>query len=67
MVGYVKQSWPCAPAAVLIHAGAQATELTGEPLRYNSATGRLPGLVFSRRSDHQAICARLAAAGIVCG
>jgi len=55
-----------APAAVLVHAGAQATDLTGEPLRFNSAAGRVPGLVFSRRCDHHALCARLAAAGIAC-
>ncbi len=56
-----------APAAVLVHAGAVATDLTGSPLRFNSDTGRVPGLVFSRRNDHQGICARLAAAGIRCG
>lgn len=55
-----------APAAVLIHAGASATELGGGELRFNSAQGRVPGLVFSRRDDHARICARLAAAGIAC-
>lgn len=56
-----------APAAVLIHAGARATDLAGQALRFNSQLGRVPGLVFSRRDDHGSICARLAGAGIACG
>lgn len=55
-----------APAAVIAHAGASATDLAGAPLRFNSASGQVPGLVFSRRADHAGICARLAAAGIAC-
>lgn len=55
-----------APAAVLAHAGAMATDLSGNPLRFNSPSGKVPGMVFSRRADHAGICARLAAAGIAC-
>jgi 3'(2'), 5'-bisphosphate nucleotidase len=55
----------CAPAAVIAGAGAQATDLAGQPLRYNTASGKVPGLIFSRRDDHQRIVSRLAAAGIV--
>lgn len=53
-----------APAAVLIAAGGSATALDGSPLTCNTASGRSPGLVFSTRSDHQALVARLAAAGL---
>lgn len=56
-----------APAAVLAFAGATATDLAGGELAFNTREGRVPGLVFSRRADHQALCARLAAAGITCG
>ena len=53
-----------APAAVLLAAGAAATDLGGAPLRFNSASGRCPGLVFSKRSDHAALIARMRAAGV---
>lgn len=55
-----------APAAVIAHAGAIATDLAGGALRFNSPSGQVPGMVFSRRDDHARICARLAAAGIAC-
>lgn len=55
-----------APAAVIAHAGASATDLAGRPLRFNSPAGQVPGMVFSRRADHAGICARLASAGIAC-
>jgi 3'-phosphoadenosine 5'-phosphosulfate (PAPS) 3'-phosphatase len=55
-----------APAAVLAHAGAIATDLAGAELCFNSADGKVPGLVFSRRGDHAEICSRLAGAGIAC-
>lgn len=53
-----------APAALLIAAGGRATDLGGTALRFNSATGRCPGVVFSRRPDHDALIARLAAGGV---
>jgi len=53
-----------APAAVLLAAGAAATDLGGERLRFNSASGRCPGLVFSKRADHAALIARMRAAGV---
>ena len=53
-----------APAAVLAAAGGQATALDGSALVCNSPSGRTPGLVFSTRSDHQAVVKRLAAAGL---
>ena len=53
-----------APAAVLVAAGGQATALDGTALVCNSVSGRTPGLVFSTRSDHHAVVARLAAAGL---
>jgi myo-inositol-1(or 4)-monophosphatase len=53
-----------APAAVLTHAGAIATDLAGAPLRFNTPHGKVPGLVFSRRDDHAGLCARLAKAGL---
>jgi len=53
-----------APAAVLLAAGAAATDLGGEPLRFNSPSGRCPGLVFSKRADHAELIARMRAAGV---
>ena len=53
-----------APAAVLSAAGGRATALDGSVLISNSTSGRTPGLVFSTRSDHQAVVQRLAAAGL---
>jgi 3'-phosphoadenosine 5'-phosphosulfate (PAPS) 3'-phosphatase len=54
-----------APAGVLAAAGGTATDLAGAPLVYNSPAGRCPGLIFSTRTDHAALCARLGAAGVV--
>jgi myo-inositol-1(or 4)-monophosphatase len=53
-----------APAAVLLAAGASATDLAGERLRFNSHSGRCPGLVFSKRSDHAALVERMRTAGV---
>ncbi len=53
-----------APAAVLLAAGANASDLSGAPLRFNSAGGRCPGLVFSKRRDHAELIARMRAAGV---
>ncbi len=53
-----------APAAVLIAAGGIATDLAGGALRFNTTSGKCPGLAFSRRDDHQALVARLASAGV---
>ncbi len=56
-----------APAAVIEHAGGTATDLVGGQLRFNSRDGRVPGLVFSRRTDHRDLVRRMAEAGITCG
>jgi 3'(2'), 5'-bisphosphate nucleotidase len=48
-----------APAAVLQAVGGTASDLAGRDLRFNSASGRCPGLIFSVRPDHAAIVARL--------
>lgn len=56
-----------APAAVIAYAGGTATDLAGTQLRFNTAAGKVPGLVFSRRSDHAGLCRRLALAGLRCG
>ncbi|MEK7412027.1 MAG: inositol monophosphatase family protein [Planctomycetota bacterium] len=53
-----------APAAVLLWAGAFASDLGGAPLRFNTKTAKVPGLVFSRRADHTAICERLRIGGV---
>ena len=53
-----------APAAVLIAAGGHATDLAGAPFRFNSPSGRCPGLVFSTRDDHPELIARLRAGGV---
>ncbi len=53
-----------APAAVLIAAGGYATALVGGPLRYNTPSSNVPGLVFSTRADHAQLITRLANAGI---
>lgn len=53
-----------APAAVLLAAGGNVTDLTGAPLRFNSPAGRCPGLVYSKRSDHANLITRMAAAGV---
>jgi 3'-phosphoadenosine 5'-phosphosulfate (PAPS) 3'-phosphatase len=53
-----------APAAVLLAAGGQVTDLAGGPLRFNSADGRCLGLVYSKRDDHGALIERMAAAGV---
>ena len=55
-----------APAAVIAHAGGTATDLDGRGLRFNTGDGRVPGLVFSRRSDHEGLVRRMAEAGIRC-
>jgi 3'(2'), 5'-bisphosphate nucleotidase len=53
-----------APAAVLLAAGGEVTDLAGERLRFNSTSGYCPGLVYSKRSDHAALIARMRAAGV---
>ncbi len=53
-----------APAAVLLAAGGRATALSGAALLCNSRSGRNPGLVFSTRTDHAVVVARLQAAGL---
>lgn len=53
-----------APAAVMAGAGGTVTDLRGEPLRFNSSSGRCPGLVYSKRTDHTALVARLTAASV---
>ncbi len=53
-----------APAAVLRAAGGIATDLAGGALRFNTASGKCPGLSFSRRDDHAALVARLASGGV---
>ncbi|HEX3133894.1 MAG TPA: 3'(2'),5'-bisphosphate nucleotidase CysQ [Planctomycetota bacterium] len=53
-----------APAAVLLAAGGNVTDLAGAGLRFNSPLGRCPGLVYSKRADHAALIARMAAAGV---
>jgi 3'-phosphoadenosine 5'-phosphosulfate (PAPS) 3'-phosphatase len=53
-----------APAAVMSAAGGTVTDLRGEPLRFNSTSGRCPGLVYSKRNDHAALIARLTAAKV---
>lgn len=56
-----------APAALLLAAGGRATDLAGAALRFNSVSGRCPGVVFSRRHDHDSLIARLAAGGVEVG
>jgi 3'-phosphoadenosine 5'-phosphosulfate (PAPS) 3'-phosphatase len=53
-----------APAAVLAAAGGTATDLRGQALRFNSPSGRCPGLVFSKRPDHYQLVERLRLAGV---
>jgi 3'-phosphoadenosine 5'-phosphosulfate (PAPS) 3'-phosphatase len=55
-----------APAAVIQFAGGTATDLGGAALRFNTASGKVPGFVFSRRTDHAELVRRIAAAGIAC-
>lgn len=55
-----------APAAVLVAAGGQATDLAGHDLVMNGPDERQPGLLFSRRNDHRDLALRLANAGIRC-
>ncbi len=55
-----------APAAVIQYAGGTATDLVGGALRFNTASGKVPGFVFSRRTDHAELVRRIAAAGITC-
>ena len=53
-----------APAAVLLAAGGQATDLAGAPLRFNTPEARCPGLVFSKRPDHSTLINRMHLAGV---
>ncbi|GDY11411.1 hypothetical protein LBMAG53_02880 [Planctomycetota bacterium] len=53
-----------APAGILAAAGGIATDLRGGTLAYNTPTALCPGLVFSRRSDHAELVARMEAAGV---
>ena len=53
-----------APAAVLIAAGGTATDAGGRELPWNTPSAKCRGLLYSTRSDHQAIAARLLAAGL---
>jgi 3'(2'), 5'-bisphosphate nucleotidase len=53
-----------APAAVLQAAGGTATDLSGAALRFNTQSGRCPGLVFSKRADHQQLVERMRVAGV---
>lgn len=55
-----------APAAVIKHAGGTATDLVGGALRFNTREAKVPGFVFSRRSDHADLVRRIAEAGIAC-
>ncbi len=53
-----------APAAVLIAAGGCVTTLAGEPLSFNLPSGRCPGLVYSKRADHDALISRMSTGGV---
>ena len=53
-----------APAAVLLAAGGTATDAGGRALPWNTPDAKCRGLLYSTRSDHQAIAARLSAAGL---
>lgn len=53
-----------APAAVLQAVGGTTTDLSGGALRFNSVSGYCPGVIYSKRPDHAALIARMAAAGI---
>lgn len=53
-----------APAALLLAAGGTATDLAGNPLRFNTASALCPGVVFSRRADHTVLIARLKQGGL---
>lgn len=53
-----------APAAVLLAAGGRASDLAGRDFRFNVPEASVGGLVFSTRPDHDAIVARLGAAGV---
>jgi len=54
-----------APAAVALACGWAATDLTGAELVFNQPRPCGPGLAISRRADHHALLAQVAAAGIV--
>ncbi len=54
-----------APAAVALACGWAATDLRGAALAFNQPRPLGPGLAISRRADHHALLARVAAAGIV--
>jgi 3'-phosphoadenosine 5'-phosphosulfate (PAPS) 3'-phosphatase len=54
-----------APAAVLQAVGGSTTDLSGSALRFNSVSGYCPGVIYSKRPDHAALIARMAAAGVM--
>jgi 3'-phosphoadenosine 5'-phosphosulfate (PAPS) 3'-phosphatase len=53
-----------APAAILLAAGGNATDLAGGGFRFNTPTGRCPGLVFSTRADHHELIERMRTGGV---
>lgn len=50
----------CAPAAVALAAGLHASDANGEPLRFNNALPRTPGLVIARPDFADELMAALA-------
>jgi 3'-phosphoadenosine 5'-phosphosulfate (PAPS) 3'-phosphatase len=53
-----------APAAVLLAAGGFVTTLAGDALCFNLPSAHCPGLVYSKRSDHHALIARMSTGGV---